>query len=233
MAFIELHDVTRTYGKGASAVTPLDGATLAIERGEFFVLLGPSGSGKTTLLNLVAGIDAPDRGRVVVGGQDLAELRESQRADWRAEHVGYVFQNPNLVPVLDAYENVELPLWLFRMSAAERHGRVELALRAVGLLDRAHHRPKQLSGGQEQRVAIARALVADPQVIVADEPTGNLDHESAQGVLSLLGRMQREHGKTVLMVTHDPRAAAHGTRRMRLDKGVLLAEKPVEAEALR
>ena len=229
MSFLRLEDVTRTYGKGPAAVTPLLDATLSIERGEFFVLLGPSGSGKTTLLNLIAGIDRPDAGRVLVDGQDLADLREARLAEWRSENVGYVFQNANLVPVLSAYENVELPLWLFRMSAEERHARVSVALEAVGLADRARHRPKQLSGGQEQRVAIARAIVADPAVIVADEPTGNLDHASAEGVMDLLQRLNREHGKTVVLVTHDPRAAAYGTRRMRLDKGQLLPDEEVTA----
>jgi len=221
MSFIRLDGVTRTYGRGPSAVTPLADATLAIEQGEFFVLLGPSGSGKTTLLNLIAGIDRPDAGSVTVAGTDLASLGAGALADWRAEHVGYVFQSANLVPVLTAYENVELPLWLHRMPAAERHRKVETALRAVGLADRASHRPKALSGGQEQRVAIARAIVADPQVIVADEPTGNLDHEAAEAVLELLARLHRERGKTVVMVTHDPRAASHGSRRLFLDKGAL------------
>jgi putative ABC transport system ATP-binding protein len=185
------------------------------------VLLGPSGSGKTTLLNLIAGIDRPDEGSISVDGTDLSTLSAGALAAWRAEHVGYVFQSANLVPVLTAYENVELPLWLFRMSAAERHRRVETALAAVGLVDRAAHRPKALSGGQEQRVAIARAIVADPRVIVADEPTGNLDHEAAESVLALLARLHEERGKTIVMVTHDPRAAAGGTRRLFLDKGEL------------
>ena len=221
MSFIRLHQVTRVYGTGEGSVTPLAGVDLEIELGEFFVLLGPSGSGKTTLLNLIAGIDRPDDGAVEVGATDLAGLARGALADWRAEHIGYVFQSPNLVPVLTAYENVEVPLWLFRMSAAERHRRVETALRAVGMLDRATHRPKALSGGQEQRVAIARAIVTDPQVILADEPTGNLDHVSAEGVLELLRQLNQEHGRTVVMVTHDPRAAAFGTRRMVLDKGEL------------
>ncbi len=221
MSFIRLHDVTRTYGSGSAAVTPLAGVDLQIERGEFFVLLGPSGSGKTTLLNLIAGIDRPDAGRIEVDGQDLGRLGPGALADWRAEHVGYVFQSPNLIPVLTAYENVEVPLWLFPLGAKERHQRVETALSAVGLIDRAFHRPKALSGGQEQRVAIARAIVADPQVVLADEPTGNLDHVAAEGVLELLSRLNSEHGKTVVMVTHDPRAAAFGTRRMVLDKGQL------------
>lgn len=224
MAFIELERVTRTYKKGDSEVTPLRDVTLSVEAGEFFVLLGPSGSGKTTLLNLLADIDAPDAGRVTVAGTDLSTLSNAASARWRAAHVGYVFQQANLVPVLTAYENVEVPLWLFPMSRDERHRRVSLALEAVGLLDRADHLPKQLSGGQEQRVAIARAIVADPPLLVADEPTGNLDHESAEGILTLLRRMSTELGKTIVMVTHDPRAASYGSRRMHLDKGTLIPE---------
>jgi putative ABC transport system ATP-binding protein len=221
MAFIELRGVTRTYRKGEYEVTPLADVTLDIERGEFCVLLGPSGSGKTTLLNLVAAIDRADHGTVTVAGAELGAMGAGKLADWRAANVGYIFQQSNLVPVLTAYENVELPLWLMPLSRSERHARVALALSAVGLSDRADHLPKQLSGGQEQRVAIARAIVADPPLLVADEPTGNLDHESAEGVLTLLDRLHRERGKTVIMVTHDPRAATHGTRHFRLDKGQL------------
>jgi putative ABC transport system ATP-binding protein len=221
MAFVELRGVTKSYRKGEHVVTPLEDVTLDIADGEFFVLLGPSGSGKTTLLNLLAGIDRPDRGTVRVAGEDLGSLAGRKLAAWRAEHVGYVFQQANLVPVLTAYENVELPLWLHRMTGAERHRRVVLALEAVGLIDRADHLPKQLSGGQEQRVAIARAIVADPLLLVADEPTGNLDHESAEGILSLLDRLNAEFRKTIVMVTHDPRAASHGTRTYHLDKGIL------------
>ncbi|HUR28888.1 MAG TPA: ABC transporter ATP-binding protein [Planctomycetota bacterium] len=221
MSYIELTHVTKRYTKGEHVVTPLADVTLAIEQGDFFVLLGPSGSGKTTLLNLLAAIDRPDEGGIEVGGVDLIGLARGKLAPWRAEHVGYIFQQSNLVPVLTAYENVELPLWLFPLSRAERHARVSLALDAVGLGDRARHLPRQLSGGQEQRVAIARAIVADPPLLVADEPTGNLDHESAEGVLTLLSRLRTERGKTVVMVTHDPRAARFGTRRMQLDKGQL------------
>ncbi len=221
MAFIELATVTKSYRKGESVITPLDDVTLSIEKNEFFVLLGPSGSGKTTLLNLLAGIDRPDHGRVVVADQELAELRGATLADWRAEHVGYVFQQHHLVPVLTAYENVELPLFLFPLSSKQRHERVALALEAVGLADRADHYPRQLSGGQEQRVAIARAIVADPPLLVCDEPTGDLDHVSAEGVLTLLDRLHRERGKTIVMVTHDPKSAAHGTRVVHLDKGKL------------
>jgi putative ABC transport system ATP-binding protein len=221
MAFIELRGVTKSYKKGEHSVTPLENVTLDIDQGEFFVLLGPSGSGKTTLLNLLAAIDRPDRGTVSVGGEDLGKKPSRELADWRAEHVGYIFQQANLVPVLSAYENVELPLWLHKLSRTERHQRVLVALEAVGLLDRADHLPKQLSGGQEQRVAIARALVADPTLLVADEPTGNLDHESAEGILGLLDRLHGEFKKTIVMVTHDPRAATHGTRTFHLDKGSL------------
>ena len=224
MAFLELTGVTKTFRKGTTTITPLDDVSLSIEQGEFFVLLGPSGSGKTTLLHLLAGIDPPDRGHVVVDGQDVATLQSGPLADWRAEHVGYVFQQHHLVPVLTAWENVELPLFLFPLSTAERTKRVEFALRAVGLVDRADHYPRQLSGGQEQRVAIARAIVADPPLLVADEPTGNLDHDSAESVLDLLARLHHERGKTIVMVTHDPKAAARGTRMVHLDKGRLHEE---------
>lgn len=221
MAFIELTNVTRRYTKGEHVVTPFADVTLEIEEGEFLVLLGPSGSGKTTLLNLLAGIDEADEGTVVVDGMNVTEARGRKLANWRAETIGYVFQQPNLVPVLTAYENVELPLWLFPGSKSERHSRVSLALQAVGLAEWAGHLPRQLSGGQEQRVSIARAVVADPKLLVADEPTGNLDAESATAILTLLQRLNRERGKTVVMVTHDPRAAAFGTRTLHLDKGRL------------
>lgn len=221
MAFIELRDVTKTYRKGEHVVTPLAEVSLDIQAGEFCVLLGPSGSGKTTLMNLIAAVDRADKGVVRVGDTDLSRMSAAALADWRARTVGYIFQQSNLVPVLTAYENVELPLWLQPLSRSERHRRTSLALAAVGLTDRADHLPRQLSGGQEQRVAIARAIVADPPLLVADEPTGNLDHESADGVLALLERLNRERGKTIVMVTHDPRAAERGTRHFRLDKGVL------------
>jgi len=221
VSYIELREVTKRYTRGEHVVMPLEAVSLDIEQGDFFVLLGPSGSGKTTLLNLLAAIDRPEQGTVSVGGTELTSLPSSKLARWRAEHVGYVFQQANLVPVLTAYENVELPLWLFPLSREERHARVSLALSAVGLADRAAHLPRQLSGGQEQRVAIARAIVADPPLLVADEPTGNLDHESAAGVMTLLSRLHGERGKTVVMVTHDPNAARHGSRSMHLDKGRL------------
>lgn len=222
MSFATLRGVTRRFVKGEHEVVPLHQVDLEIEVGEFLVLLGPSGSGKTTLLNLLAGIDRADEGTVTVGELELTSASSRRLARWRADHVGYVFQQANLVPVLTAYENVELPLWLLPLSRKERHARVSLALEAVGLSDRASHLPKQLSGGQEQRVAIARAIVADPPLIVADEPTGNLDAESADGILHLLRRLNGERGKTVVMVTHDPRAAGFGSRILRLDKGKLL-----------
>ncbi|MEC8494406.1 MAG: ABC transporter ATP-binding protein [Planctomycetota bacterium] len=222
MSFATLRGVTRRFVKGEHEVVPLHQVDLDIGAGEFLVLLGPSGSGKTTLLNLLAGIDRADEGTVSVGELELTSAPSRRLARWRADHVGYVFQQANLVPVLTAYENVELPLWLLPLSRKERHARVSLALEAVGLSDRATHLPKQLSGGQEQRVAIARAIVADPPLIVADEPTGNLDAESADGILHLLRRLNGERGKTVVMVTHDPRAAGFGTRILRLDKGKLL-----------
>lgn len=221
MSFIELRGVTRRYVKGEHTVTPLEEVDLDIDSNEFFVLLGPSGSGKTTLLNLLAGIDRPQAGSVSVGGVDVANRGSGQLARWRSRTVGYVFQRANLVPVLTAYENVELPLWLQRLGRSERHKRVSIALEAVGLADRAHHLPKQLSGGQEQRVAIARAIVADPDLIVADEPTGSLDATSAEGIMHLLSRLREERQKTIVMVTHNPSAASYGTRVMRLDKGKL------------
>ncbi len=218
MALIELRNVTKRYRKGDHEISPLVNASVNVDAGEFFVLLGPSGSGKTTLLNLIAGIDHADEGSISVDGQDLTALSQSALARFRAQTIGYVFQQHHLIPVLTAYENVELPLHLFSMTRADRHRRIAVALSAVGLADRADHSPKQLSGGQEQRVAIARAIVADPKIIVADEPTGNLDHDSAEGVLDLIERLRTEFGKTIVMVTHDPRAAARGTRVLRLDK---------------
>ncbi|QDV07867.1 Bacitracin export ATP-binding protein BceA [Planctomycetes bacterium Poly30] len=232
MSFIELRGVTRTYSRGEHEVTPLEEVDLDIEQGEFLVLLGPSGSGKTTLLNLLAGIDRPQAGTVTVGGLNVAATRAGKLARWRSATVGYVFQRANLVPVLTAYENVEMPLWLHRHSKSDRHARVSLALTAVGLGDRARHLPKQLSGGQEQRVAIARAIVADPDLIVADEPTGSLDAKSAEGILTLLRRLNEERGKTIVMVTHDPRAASFGKRVLHLEKGKLYPfEEPFEESA--
>jgi putative ABC transport system ATP-binding protein len=222
MALIECRGITRSYRKGAATITPLQELDLDVEQGEFLALMGPSGSGKTTLLNLLAGIDTPTAGSLRVGGVELAGLSRAALARWRAEHVGYIFQLYNLVPVLTAYENVELPLLLHPLSARQRHEKVALALELVGLADRHDHFPRQLSGGQEQRVAIARAIVADPAIIVADEPTGDLDAESAASIMALLTRLNRELGKTLIMVTHDPKTAAYAGRTLHLDKGRLV-----------
>jgi putative ABC transport system ATP-binding protein len=226
MALVEIRDVTKEYRKGGQKITPLRGVSLDVERGDFVSLMGASGSGKSTLLNLIAGIDRPSAGQVVVDGQDITRLSRARLAHWRAAHVGYVFQLYNLIPVLTAYENVELPLLLLPLSRAERRKRVEVALEAVGLSDRADHYPRQLSGGQEQRVGIARAIVADPAIVVADEPTGDLDAGMTEQVLHLLQRLNAELGTTLVLVTHDPRAAAAARRRLRLEKGELLEPGP-------
>jgi putative ABC transport system ATP-binding protein len=218
---VVLREVTKVYQQGDIQVTALDRVSLEIASGEFLVLMGPSGSGKSTLLHLIAGIDRPTHGQVEVQGVDISKLNESQLADWRNHSVGFVFQSFNLVPVLTALENVELPLLLTRLGRKERRRRVFTALELVGLADRAHHLPRQMSGGQEQRVAIARALVTDPSLVVADEPTGNLDSHSAHDVLEILQSLSRDHGKTVIMVTHDPKAAAFGSRQAHLEKGEL------------
>ncbi|PIE25511.1 MAG: ABC transporter ATP-binding protein [Planctomycetota bacterium] len=221
MSFIKLEGVSRSYTLGEHRVTPLEKVDLEVAAGEFLVLFGPSGSGKSTLLHLLAGIDQADEGTVQVGDVELASLSRAAAADWRARSIGYVFQDYSLVPVLTAAENVELPLWLFRMSRKERQRRIDTALAAVGLSDRGHHLPRQLSGGQQQRVAIARAIVADPPLLVADEPTGNLDRKSAQEVWDLLGQLHQDFGKTIVMVTHDQAAAERGSRALMLDKGQL------------
>lgn len=226
---VKLRGVSRTYRRGTTEVTPLEQLDLDIVRGEFVALMGPSGSGKTTLLNIIAGIDRATTGTVHVAGHSLETLSRSGLARWRSRHVGYIFQLYHLVPILTAYENVELPLLLHKISRAERHRRVCLALEAVGLTDRHDHLPRQLSGGQEQRVAIARALVTDPDLIVADEPTGDLDREAATATLQLLQRLNRERGKTLLMVTHDPAAAEYAERVVHLDKGRLTGEERHEA----
>lgn len=218
---ITIRELTKVYRQGDINVTALDRISLDIYAGEFLTLMGPSGSGKSTLLHIVAGIDRPTSGECRVQGIDVAQLNESQLADWRNQNVGFVFQTFNLIPVLSAYENVELPLLLTRLGSRERRQLVTTALELVGLGDRAKHLPKQLSGGQEQRVAIARALVTDPALIVADEPTGNLDSHSAQEVLGILQILSRKAGKTVIMVTHDPKAAAFGSRSIHLEKGEL------------
>ena len=218
---IALAGVTKTYTRGGKELRVLDSLDLEMERGRFYALMGPSGSGKTTLLNICGALDTADTGSVVVAGQDLMGYSGGELARWRADHVGFVFQGFNLVPVLSALENVMLPLQLAPVKARERKERALFALDLVGLSDRAKHRPAQLSGGQEQRVAIARALVSDPEVILADEPTGDLDRASADAVLALLERLNTELEKTILMVTHDPQAAEHAQRIVHLDKGQL------------
>src|SRR6266567_2235484 len=218
---VTIRDLSKIYHQGEINVTALNHISLEIGVGEFLALMGPSGSGKSTLLHIIAGIDRPTNGQCVVQGMDLTRLNESELADWRNQNVGFVFQTFNLIPVLTAYENVELPLLLTRLAGRERRKRVLTALELVGLADRARHLPKQLSGGQEQRAAIARALVTDPSLIVADEPTGNLDSHSAHEVLDILQMLSRQIGKTVIMVTHDPKAAAYGSRSIHLEKGEL------------
>lgn len=222
MPLVEIEQLTKTYRKGAQDVPVLRDLSLSVAAGEFLALMGPSGSGKTTLLNLIAGIDRPTAGVIRVGGQDLSKLSRTRLAGWRSTHVGYIFQLYNLIPVLTAFENVELPLLLLPLSRSERRRRVQVALDAVGLLDRYDHYPRQLSGGQEQRVAIARAIVADPTILVADEPTGDLDADTATATLTLLRRLNEEMGKTLVMVTHDPKAAGTARRVVRLEKGKLV-----------
>jgi len=220
-SIIEIRDLRKVYRREKQELVVLDGINLDVPDGAFEALMGPSGSGKTTLLNLIAGIDSPTSGSIKVAGEEIASLGEGDRARWRARNIGFIFQFYNLMPVLTAAENVELPLLLTRLSKAERKKRVEIALRLVALQDRMDHTPRQLSGGQQQRVAIARAIVADPQIIVADEPTGDLDRKSAEEVLGLLKTLNETLGKTVVMVTHDPHAAEAAKVHRRLDKGQL------------
>ena len=222
MALIECIHVTKTYRKGDLDITPLSHLDLTISEGEFVALMGPSGSGKTTLLNLIAGIDRLTSGQLLIDGRDISTLSRSQLAEWRSEYIGYIFQLYNLVPTLTAYENVELPLLLHPLNRRQRHDKVALALELVGLADRYDHFPRQLSGGQEQRVAIARAIVTDPMILVADEPTGDLDGESGEAIIQLLKRLNQEMGKTMVMVTHDQRTALHAGRILRLEKGRLI-----------
>ena len=222
---VSIRQLSKIYGEGETEVRALDDVSLDIEFGEFLALMGPSGSGKSTLLHIIAGIDRPTDGECHVQGVDVAKLNESQLADWRNQNVGFIFQTFNLIPVLTAAENVELPLLLTAVPPPRRREMVATALDLVGLSDRARHLPRQLSGGQEQRVAIARAFVTDPNLIVADEPTGNLDAHSAEAVLEILRALSCEVGKTVIMVTHDPRAASQGTRSLHLEKGRLLPEE--------
>lgn len=221
-AIIRCQGVGRAFWRGKERLDVLDDLDLEIPDGSFEALMGPSGSGKTTLLNLIAGLDRPTKGRLEVAGDDIGEMSDTALAKWRSQTVGFVFQHFNLIPVLTAVENVEMPLLLTKLPASERKKRAQTALRVVGLEDRMHHRPQQLSGGQEQRVGIARAIVHDPKILVADEPTGELDRKSADEVLTLLKRLNDEFGKTILMVTHDPTAAAQASALHKLDKGKLL-----------
>ncbi|HBJ34245.1 MAG TPA: ABC transporter ATP-binding protein [Planctomycetaceae bacterium] len=222
MALVELRGVSKSFRKGDETITPLDNIDLDIYAGEFVSLMGPSGTGKSTLLNLVSGIDRPQAGTITVDGTEVTKLSRSRLADWRAANLGYIFQTHNLIPVLTAYENVELPTLLLKLSATQRRQRVELALEAVGISDRAEHYPRQLSGGQEQRVGIARAIVAHPKVVVADEPTGSLDAETSEQVQVLLQRLNKELNITMLMVTHDINVASIASRQLVLDRGKFL-----------
>jgi putative ABC transport system ATP-binding protein len=219
---IDVNHVSRIYKRDEFEIRALDDITIQIPSGKFVAIMGPSGSGKTTLLNLIAGIDHPTSGKLAVGGEEITGMKERELARWRARHIGLVFQFYNLIPVLTAFENVELPLLLTNLSKADRRSHVETALRVVGLADRMDHYPRQLSGGQEQRVAIARAMVTDPTIIVADEPTGDLDAKSAEEILNLMLELNRQFSKTIVMVTHDPRAERFVETVYRLDKGVLV-----------
>jgi len=228
-AMVRVSNVYKSYVRGNQKVEVLHGLTLEIPKGDFVALMGPSGSGKTTLLNLIGGLDRPTSGEVLVGGQRIDQLSGGQLAKWRARNVGFVFQFYNLMPVLTAERNVELPLLLTRLSAAQRKKSVAVALEVVGLSDRARHKPKELSGGQEQRVAIARALVSDPTILICDEPTGDLDRRTADEILGLVQLLNREHGKTIVMVTHDPKAAEFARRILHLEKGQLLEQATAAA----
>jgi putative ABC transport system ATP-binding protein len=224
MPLVEIRNVDKSFQRDAERIDVFTGLTMDFEPGSFTALMGPSGSGKSTLLNLIAGLDRPTRGTVRVAGSDVSAMNAGQLADWRARNIGFVFQSFNLLPVLTAYGNVELPLLLTKLSRKDREERVRIALGVVGLEDRMKHYPRQLSGGQEQRVAIARAIVADPTLVLLDEPTGQLDAKSSHEVLALLSRLNAEFGKTILMVTHDPQAAAHATRELHLDKGTFVEQ---------
>ncbi|MCD7098012.1 ABC transporter ATP-binding protein [Stenotrophomonas sp. MMGLT7] len=221
---VSLRNVTKTYQRGPEKVQVLHGIDLDIESGDFVALMGPSGSGKTTLLNLIGGLDTPSGGEIEIDGQRIDRMSGGQLSTWRSHHVGFVFQFYNLMPMLTAQKNVELPLLLTKLGAADRKRRAQIALTLVGLADRRDHRPSELSGGQQQRVAIARAIVSDPTFLICDEPTGDLDRHSAEEVLGLLQQLNREHGKTIIMVTHDPKAAEYATHTVHLDKGELVAE---------
>ena len=223
MPLVEIKDLTKVYHRDSQRIPVLEGVNLAVERGEFLALMGPSGSGKTTLLNIVAGLDSPESGSVVVDGEEITRMSAKRLAAWRARHIGFVFQFYNLLPVLTAYQNVELPLLLTNLSKKERREHVKTAMEVVSLGDRTDHYPGQLSGGQQQRVGIARAVVSDPTIILADEPTGDLDAKSADEILTLLGRLNEEFDKTIIMVTHDAKAAERGQVTVHLDKGVFTA----------
>ena len=220
-SIVQLENVSKRYTRGKQTVEVLHSLNLNIEKGDFIALMGPSGSGKTTLLNLIGGLDRPTEGAVSIDGQRIDQMSSAQLAAWRSRHVGFVFQFYNLLPVLSAERNVELPLLLTHLSKAQRKQHVETALKIVGLSDRAGHKPNELSGGQQQRVAIARALVADPTLLVCDEPTGDLDRATADEVMGLLQSLNRDHGKTIIMVTHDPKAAEYATHTVHMDKGTL------------
>jgi putative ABC transport system ATP-binding protein len=228
-SIVALRGVTKGYVRGQQRVEVLQDVNLEVETGEFLALMGPSGSGKTTLLNIIGGLDRIDTGSVIVAGEDLARLTSSQLSKWRARHIGFVFQLYNLMPGLSAEENVEIPLFIHPMSAAQRRRSVAAALSLVSLSERAKHKPSELSGGQQQRVSIARAIVADPSILVCDEPTGDLDRAASDSILSLLRVLNREHGKTIIMVTHDPRAAGYASRQVHLDKGIVVEARGGEA----
>lgn len=230
-ALVQIHNVHKIYKRDSFDVPVLNGVSVDVPKGDFLALMGPSGSGKTTLLNLIAGIDRPTAGEVMVDGKEISAFSETKLAGWRSTHVGFIFQMYNLIPVLNAFENVELPLLLTKLNRTQRKEHVETALTVVGLSDRATHYPRQLSGGQEQRVAIARAIVTDPTILVADEPTGDLDARSAHEILELMQRLNRDYDKTIVMVTHDPKAADRARRTLHLDKGVLVEAGQVGAEA--
>lgn len=219
---IELTNIVKAYTRGKQKVEVLHGLDLTVEQGEFVALMGPSGSGKTTLLNLIAGLDSPTAGEIKVAGERIDRLSGNALANWRARNIGFVFQFYNLLPVLSAERNVEVPLLLTKLSSTQRKQNVAAALALVGLADRAKHKPNELSGGQQQRVSIARAIVADPTLLVCDEPTGDLDRENAEEILALLQMLNKDHGKTIIMVTHDPLAANHASRQIHLDKGRLV-----------
>ena len=221
---VSIRNLHKTYRRGPETVDVLHGIDLDIAQGDFVALMGPSGSGKTTLLNLIGGLDSPSRGEISVGGARIDALSSGQLSHWRSNNVGFVFQFYNLMPTLTAQKNVELPLLLTRLSAAQRKRNAEIALELVGLKDRGKHRPSELSGGQQQRVAIARAIVSDPTLLICDEPTGDLDRQSAEEILGLLQMLNRDHGKTIVMVTHDPKAAEYATHTLHLDKGTLVEQ---------